>query len=47
MHSIFIAFTPKKILELYPPTIQGDIAQPNFETDNNLWILGCLEKYQG
>ncbi len=30
MHSIFVAFGPKRILEMYPPSIQGDIAQENF-----------------
>jgi hypothetical protein len=27
MHSIFVAFGPKAILEMYTPSIQGDIAQ--------------------
>ncbi len=42
MHSIFIAFGPKKMLEIYTPSVNGDIGQANFENDNNLWLLGCL-----
>lgn len=42
MHSIFIAFGPKRILEMYPPSIKGDISQENFEAVNNLWVLGAL-----
>jgi hypothetical protein len=47
MHSVFVAFGARKILEMYPPTLQGDISQENFETENNLWILGALEKFTG
>ncbi len=47
MHSIFVAFGPKRILEMYPPSIQGDIASENFEVANNLWVLSALEKYNG
>ncbi len=32
---------------MYPPSIQGDIAQENFEVGNNLWVLTALEKYNG
>lgn len=27
MHSIFVAFGPRRLLEMYPPTINGDISQ--------------------
>jgi hypothetical protein len=47
MHSVFVAFGPRRILDMYSPTLQGDISQENFEAENNLWILGALEKYTG
>lgn len=42
MESIIVAFGVESILQLYPLSIDGDIAAESFEENNNLWMLGCL-----
>ena len=32
---------------MYPISIRGDIASPEFENQNNLWMLNVTEKYEG
>ena len=32
---------------MYPISIRGDIASPEFENQNNLWMFNVTEKYEG
>lgn len=32
------------LLALFPLSLSGDIASPDFEENNNLWLLSILEK---
>ena len=47
MHSIFSAMGVDKVCRIYPISMNGDIASPEFENQNNLWMLHCTEKYEG
>ena len=47
MQAIYGAMGIKNLCHMYPISVAGDIASPSFESDNNLWMLYCVEKYEG
>ena len=41
MHGIFGAMGIENICELYPMSIDGNIAEESYEARNNLWLVSC------
>ena len=44
MESVVLTFGIENIVKIYPLAINGDIADPLFEDQNNLWMLSVIEK---
>ena len=42
MESIILVYGIENILQLYPLSLNGDIADESFEEANNLWMLQLI-----